>query len=37
MTQAGETYRCEVCGAVVTVKEGGAGELVCCEQPMVKE
>ncbi len=33
-TETGETYECEVCGAVVEVKEGGAGELVCCEQPM---
>jgi superoxide reductase len=33
-TKAGEVYECEVCGAVVEVKEGGAGELVCCDQPM---
>jgi desulfoferrodoxin-like iron-binding protein len=33
----GEIYRCEVCGMVVEVKEAGGGELVCCDQPMVKE
>jgi desulfoferrodoxin-like iron-binding protein len=33
-TEAGEIYECEVCGAVVEVKEGGAGELECCGQPM---
>lgn len=36
MTREGETYKCNVCGAVVTVKTGGAGELVCCDQPMEK-
>jgi desulfoferrodoxin-like iron-binding protein len=33
----GEVYRCEVCGNVVEVKEVGGGELVCCNQPMVKQ
>ncbi|MEE9604806.1 MAG: desulfoferrodoxin FeS4 iron-binding domain-containing protein [Candidatus Scalindua sp.] len=33
-TEAGEVYECEICGAMVEVKEGGAGELVCCDQPM---
>jgi len=36
VTNAGETYRCDVCGMVVEVKEGGGGELVCCDQPMEK-
>jgi len=29
-----EVYRCEVCGNVVEVLHGGAGQLVCCGQPM---
>jgi superoxide reductase len=27
-------YKCEVCGNIVEVLHEGAGELVCCEQPM---
>ena len=37
MAESGEVYRCEVCGMVVEVKEAGGGELVCCDQPMVKQ
>lgn len=37
MGQKGETYICEICGQVVEVKKGGAGELVCCGEPMKKE
>ncbi len=33
-TETGEVYECEVCGAVVEVREGGAGELECCGQLM---
>jgi desulfoferrodoxin-like iron-binding protein len=33
---AGEVYKCEVCGNVVEVKEVGGGELVCCQKPMKK-
>ncbi len=29
-----EVYRCEVCGNVVEVLHGGAGQLVCCGKPM---
>ncbi len=29
-----EIYKCEVCGNMVEVVHGGAGELVCCGQPM---
>ena len=32
---AGEVYKCEVCGNAVEVKEAGGGELVCCQQAMV--
>jgi superoxide reductase len=34
MTEKGQTYKCEVCGAVVAVRKGGAGDLVCCGQEM---
>ncbi len=33
---AGEVYKCDVCSNVVEVKKAGGGELVCCNQPMVK-
>ena len=29
-----EIYKCEVCGNIVEVLHGGAGELVCCGQSM---
>ena len=34
MTQLNQIYRCEVCGNIVEVVHAGAGELVCCGQPM---
>jgi len=34
MSEKGEYYVCEICGAVVFVMNGGAGTLVCCEQDM---
>ncbi len=34
MAQQMEVYKCEVCGNIVDVLHGGAGELVCCGQPM---
>jgi superoxide reductase len=34
MRKIRQVYRCEVCGNVVEVVHGGAGELVCCGQPM---
>ena len=34
MTERLQVYKCEVCGNVVEMLHGGAGELVCCEQPM---
>lgn len=37
MAAVGETYKCEICGNVVEVKEAGEGELVCCGQPMEKQ
>ena len=34
MAEKLEIYKCEVCGNIVEVVHGGAGELVCCGQPM---
>jgi len=34
MTEKLEIYKCEVCGNIVEVLHAGAGELVCCGQPM---
>ncbi len=35
MTKLREVYKCDVCGNIVEVVHTGAGELVCCGQPMV--
>ena len=35
MAERLEVYKCELCGNIVEVLHGGAGELVCCGQPMV--
>ncbi len=34
MTKKLQVYKCEVCGNMVEVVHAGAGELVCCGQPM---
>ncbi len=34
MTVRLQVYKCEVCGNIVEVLHEGAGELVCCNQPM---
>ncbi len=34
MTKLNEVYKCSVCGNMVEVIHTGAGELVCCGQPM---
>jgi len=34
MTEKNQIYKCPVCGNVVEVVHAGAGELVCCGQPM---
>ncbi len=31
-----EVFKCELCGHIVEVLHDGAGELVCCGQPMTK-
>jgi len=34
MTEQKQIYKCDVCGNIVEVLHEGAGELVCCGQPM---
>ena len=34
MTEKLEVYLCEICGNIVEMVHEGAGELVCCGQPM---
>lgn len=34
MTERNQTYRCNVCGNIVSVLQAGKGELVCCGKPM---
>jgi superoxide reductase len=34
MTERLQVYKCNVCGNIVEVLHAGAGELVCCDEPM---
>lgn len=34
MAEKLQIYKCELCGNMVEVLHGGAGELVCCGKPM---
>ncbi len=34
MTELNQVWKCEVCGNIVEVLHTGAGQLVCCGQPM---
>ena len=34
MAEKLQIYKCSVCGNIVEVLHGGAGELVCCGKPM---
>ncbi len=34
MTERKRIYKCQVCGIVAEALDGGAGELVCCGEPM---
>lgn len=36
MVEKMEVYKCELCGNIVEVLHGGAGQLVCCGKPMDK-
>ncbi len=34
MAKLSQIYKCEICGNIVEVVHEGAGQLVCCGQPM---
>jgi superoxide reductase len=34
MAERYQIYKCDLCGNIIEVVHGGAGELVCCGQPM---
>jgi superoxide reductase len=34
MPNAGEVYKCDICGNIVYVVEGGGADLVCCGEEM---
>lgn len=34
MTELSQIYKCNICGNIVEMVHNGAGELVCCGQPM---
>lgn len=36
MTKHLELYKCETCGNIVQIMHEGAGEIICCGQPMTK-
>lgn len=36
MTNKNGVYKCEMCGNIVEVLHNGAGDLVCCGEPMVE-
>ena len=36
MAERYQVYKCDLCGNIAEVLHGGAGELVCCGQPMSK-
>ncbi len=33
-TEKGKIYYCEVCGAEMVCTVSGAGDVICCEEPM---
>ena len=35
MTEKKQIYKCYVCGNIVEVLHEGAGQLVCCNKPMI--
>ena len=35
MTKRNQVYKCSVCGNIVEVIHEGAGELLCCDKPMM--
>jgi len=37
MTGQKQIYKCEICGNIIEVLHSGAGQLVCCGQPMKRQ
>lgn len=37
MTEINQIYKCDVCGNIVEMVHAGAGQLVCCGQPMTQQ
>ena len=37
MAEKLEIYMCDLCGVVVEVLDGGAGDLVCCGEGMIRQ
>ncbi|MBW1763788.1 MAG: desulfoferrodoxin [Deltaproteobacteria bacterium] len=35
MAERLEIYKCDLCGNIIEVVHGGAGELTCCDEPMI--
>ncbi|MDA8096260.1 MAG: desulfoferrodoxin [Clostridia bacterium] len=35
MTELNQVYKCNICGNIVEVLHTGAGQLTCCNKPMV--
>jgi superoxide reductase len=35
MTEKNQVYKCEICGNIIEVLHSGAGQLVCCGEPMI--
>ena len=35
MTEKLQVYKCNLCGNIVEMVEGGKGNLICCGQPMI--
>lgn len=34
MAEKGEVFKCEICGNIVAVMQGGDGDLICCGEDM---
>lgn len=34
MTEQNQIYKCNICGNIVEILHAGAGQLICCGQPM---
>ena len=36
MNQLGKRYQCKTCGTELICIEGGTGDFVCCDVPMIE-